>query len=123
MQVLDVHIFTSAYFYAYFPLFNNWNIPKKLKNKERKMTQKHIAFLAGTDPIVGYRIIEKELRSRYAGLLAIKKPLNHKQGFLLADFSDVQTLNEFLVNKKIDVFERQVLVSPYLTGEARQQKQ
>lgn len=53
---------------------------------EAKMTQKHIAFIAGTDPIMGYKIIEKELRSRFCGFLAVKKPLNQKQGFLLADF-------------------------------------
>ena len=87
------------------------------------MTQKHIAFLAGTDPIVGYRIIEKELCSRFNGMLGIKKPLNQKQGFLLAEFSKAEALRAFLENKKIDVFGRQILVSPYLTGEARRLKQ
>lgn len=87
------------------------------------MTQKHIAFLAGTDPIVGYKLIEKELRGRFKGMLGIKKPLNQKQGFLLADFANAELLKIFLENKKIDVFSRQILVSPYLTGEARKQKQ
>lgn len=87
------------------------------------MTQKHIAFLAGTDPIVGYKIIEKELKSRFKGIVGIKKPLNQKQGFLLADFANSELLKVFLENKKIDVFGRQILVSPYLTGEARKLKQ
>ena len=86
------------------------------------MNQKHIAFLAGTDPIVGYKIIEKDLLSRFKGIHGIKKPLNQKQGFLLLEFKAAEHLGSFLQNKKIDILGRQILVSPYLTGEARKQK-
>lgn len=87
------------------------------------MTTKHIAFLAGIDPLVGHKTLEIELRKRFDGILELKKPLNKKQGFLLLEFHTSQDLENILILKKIHVWGRNILVSPYLTGEARKLKQ
>ena len=52
----------------------------------------------------------------------MKKPLNKKQGFLLLEFVEEKFLNDFLAKEKIHVWGRNILVSPYLTGEARRKK-
>jgi hypothetical protein len=83
------------------------------------MTKNHIAFLAGVDPLVGYQAIEQELRNIFTGILAMKPPLNKKQGFLLLQFEDEISLKTFLNSKRVRVFDRELLVSPYLTGKSR----
>lgn len=86
------------------------------------MNSQNIAFLAGIDPLVGYKSLEIELRKRFEGISHMKKPLNKKQGFLLLVFTNSKYLQDFLSQKKILVWGRYILISPYLTGEARKRK-
>ena len=86
------------------------------------MTKNHIAFIAGIDPLIGYKVLETELKKDFPGILVMKPPLIKKQGFLLLQFHDEESLNTFLNAKKVKVFSRELLVSPYLTGKSRQKK-
>ena len=80
---------------------------------------KHIAFLAGVDPTLHHNTLNQYFRKNFQGIQELKRRLNKKQGFLLLQFCTKTNLQAFLDLKMIKIFERNVIVTPYVTGSER----
>ena len=77
----------------------------------------HTAFLAGIDPIIKLSDMKKHIHNKYKGVYKIDTPKDQRKGFMFVHFLKRKNLEDFMKYGKIRVFDRDIMVKPFLKGQ------